>query len=111
MAVWVTLADLRGDATIPTGAVEDARLTSALNAAVAWVEEARGDLAPLFLLGTPPADVKLGTIRLAARWYRRRLQAEGQVTSEIGYLGSIPYTDPDIDRLLGVGKHGRSVIG
>ena len=108
MATWVTLADLRADVTAPTGATEDARLQSALDAAAAYVEDARADLD---FTGPVPDRVKLGTLRLAARWWRRRLQAEGQVTAELGYLGSVPYTDPDIDRLLGVGKYGRSVIG
>jgi hypothetical protein len=109
VAVWVTLADLRGDVSIPTGVADDAKLTAALNAAVAWVESARADLAPAFAAGTVPASVKLGTIRLAARWYFRRLQS-GQVTSDFGSVSELPYTDPDIERLLGVGKFGRSVI-
>lgn len=109
MATWVTLAHLRADFTVPAGAVEDARLQAALDAAAAFVEGARTDQAAGFAAGLVADDIRLGTVRLAARWYRRRLQ-EGQPTTEFGVVGAVPYSDPDIDRLLGLGKHGRSVI-
>jgi hypothetical protein len=110
MADWVTLAELRVDVTAPQGSVDDHRLRFCLDAAMACVEAARIDLAADFAAGTVPANVRLGTVRLAARWYRRRAFPEGQVTSELGVVGAIPYTDPDIDRLLGIGRFRRSVI-
>lgn len=110
MADWVTLADVRTDVTAPAGQVDDARLQACLDAAKACVEAARTDLAASFTAATPPANVKLGTVRLAVRWYKRRVVPEGQNMSELGMLGGVPYSDPDIDRMLGVGKWRRSII-
>ena len=110
MAAWVTLAELRVDVTAPQGPVDDHRLQLCLDAAAASVEAARTDLAASFAAATVPANVRLGTVRLATRWYRRRSFPEGQVVSELGPLGSLPFSDPDIDRMLGVGRYGRSVI-
>lgn len=57
----------------------------------------------------PDADLKLGTIRLAARWYSRRLTPSALI--ELGQLGGarVPSFDPDIERLLRIGRHRQSV--
>lgn len=52
----------------------------------------------------PPADLKLGTLRLAGRLHSRRRSPDGLVFA--GDYGSsrIPAIDPDIERLLGIGR-------
>lgn len=89
---------------------DDERLASALAAAVAHVEEARaGDFN--FLadedseLAAPTHNLRTGTVRLAVRWYERLRSPEGLV--DLGELGSarIPSVDPDIERLLGIGRY------
>jgi hypothetical protein len=59
---------------------------------------------------SPPSDLKLGAIRLAARWYSRRLTPNALI--ELGDLGGarVPSFDPDIERLLKIGKYRSSVI-
>ncbi|MBB4689823.1 phage gp6-like head-tail connector protein [Amycolatopsis jiangsuensis] len=106
MATWPPqLTDLKEDATIP-GTGDDAVLQSVLDAAVAMVQRVRSDLdfGP-HPLGTPPSDdVWLGTIRLAARWFARRRSPEALVDmAELG-AARIPAFDPDIERLLGIGR-------
>lgn len=106
MATWPPqLAQLKEDAQIP-GTGEDAVIQRNLDAAVAFVQGQRSDLdfGP-HPLGTPPSDdVCLGTIRLAARWFARRRSPEALV--DMAELGSarIPSFDPDIERLLGIGR-------
>lgn len=58
----------------------------------------------------PDSQLKLGTVRLAARWYSRRLTPTALI--ELGDLGGarIPSFDPDIERLLRIGKYRAPVI-
>lgn len=99
------LADLKEDAQIP-GTGEDDLLQRHVNAAVAFVQGQRSDLdfGP-HPLGTPPSDdVWLGTIRLAARWFARRRSPDALIDmAELGQA-RIPSFDPDIERLLGIGR-------
>jgi hypothetical protein len=59
---------------------------------------------PLSTAPAPDADVVLGTVRLAGRWHDRRRAPNGQVA--MGDLGttSVPSVDPDISRLLRIGR-------
>lgn len=106
MATWPPqLQDLKTDAQIP-GTEDDGVLQSTLDAAVVLVERVRSDLdyGPHPLGTSPSDDVRLGTIRLAARWFARRRSPEALV--DMAELGSarIPSFDPDIERLLGIGR-------
>lgn len=112
-----SLADLKVDMGIdPLDTRDDTRLLSALDAAVVFVERVRRnhfnfDKDPLSELPAPTADLKLGTLLLAIRWHARRRSPDGLVQmAELG-AARIPGFDPDIDRLLRIGRHARPVVG
>lgn len=114
MADWLTpdqvIAWARQDGTVSP---DDASLTSCVRAATAWVQNARSDLDWTKINTDPatvPADVLLGSIMLAYRWYQR----QGSPLGVAGYqdFGTQPILrhDPDIARLLGIGWEGRFVF-
>ncbi len=100
------LDDLKSDMKI-TDDRDDARLQQVLDAAVAFVERVHGVEA---LGGAAADDLVLGTLRLAGRWHIRRRSPDALIAA--GDLGTsrVPSFDPDIDRLLRIGKFRRSVI-
>lgn len=108
--------ELRSRGEDPTALdVDDARLRTVLDAAVSFVERVRagafnfaGDLGSE--LPNPSKDLVLGTLRLASRWHTRRRSPDALV--EMGELGTsrVPSFDPDIDRLLGIGKYRPAVF-
>lgn len=105
-----TLADLKLDLKIDEGDTRDDEvLVRQLAAAVAFVQRVRPgfnyDSDALSDLPAPTADLELGTVRLAGRWFTRRRSPDALVA--MGDLGSarIPSFDPDIERLLGIGKY------
>lgn len=108
-----TLDDLKRDKDI-SDTRDDAALQPNLDAAIAFVERVRpefnysGD--ELSELPEPTADMFLGTIRLALRWFARRKSPEALI--ELGELGSarIPSFDPDIERMLGIGRYKGPVL-
>lgn len=114
MATWPpTLADLKTDLINqdPDDDRDDAKLDLDLSAAVAFVERVRGE--DFNLTGEsdselPEAtdDLVLGTLRMAGRWGNRRRSPDGLVSlgADLG-SGRIPSFDPDIERLLGVGRY------
>lgn len=111
------LADLKRDLGIEDTR-DDATLGDQLSAAIAFVERVRqgafnfaGDADPLSSLPSPHEDLILGTVRLAGRWHTRRRSPDGLVNmgSELGST-RVPSFDPDIERLLGVGRYRDSVI-
>ena len=120
MAWPPALDELKTDMRLTTGDQDDARLQQVLDASVAFVQclhagvWAFGD--PFALdadgqpLDDPPADIVLGTLRLAGRWHTRRRSPDALIAA--GDLGTsrIPSFDADIDRLLRIGRHRRSVI-
>lgn len=88
---------------------DDVRLQQVLDAAVVVVERVRSgdfnfDAEPVSDLPAPTADLILGTLRLAGRWHTRRRSPDALI--QAGELGTsrVPSFDPDIDRLLGVGR-------
>lgn len=88
----------------------DAQLQRRLDAAVAKVEELRqGEFNfeedPLSDLPAPNDDLMLGTLMLAKRWYERRNSPNGLISSDQFGSNRIPWSDPDIDRLLGIGRY------
>ncbi|MEV6646049.1 phage head-tail connector protein [Amycolatopsis sp. NPDC051371] len=108
------LEDLKADMNVPDNQ-DDALLQANLDAAVAFVERVRSDVDygnfPLPGAKLPSADLALGTIRLAARWFTRKRSPEALV--DMGELGTarIPSFDADIDRLLRIGRSARAIVG
>lgn len=114
MAVWATLAGLKKDMKLAvTDTRDDEALTIQLDAATAFVESVHGEKfdftgAGSSTLPPPDEDTVLGTYRLAQRWFARQKSADGIVS--MGELGNarVPSFDPDIDRLLGIGRYMES---
>lgn len=111
------LAELKVDMSIDADDTrDDERLTQVLDAAVTFVERVRrgdfnfaGDLGSL--LPDPTADIQLGTLRLAARWHLRRRSPDALIQmAELG-ASRVPSLDPDIERLLRIGRHQRARVG
>lgn len=101
---WVTLEQLKNDQTLDQNQLtdrDDEALQRTLDAAMSWVMDHRRDL-DYHGPWTVPAHVQLGTIRLAARWFVRRVSPDGMVN--LGDLGSgvVLQTDPDIYQQLGI---------
>lgn len=95
---------------------DDATLIAALDAAVSYVEDVLagsynfiGD--PLSLLPAPSPRVVQGTLLYAFRLHNRRRSPDG--TIDMGELGAarIPSNDPDIERLLGIGRWRAPMVG
>jgi len=110
-------ADLRsrGESVSDLDADDD-QLQQVLDAAIAKVQEVRSgdfnfDDDPESELPDPGADLVLGTLRLAGRWHTRRRSPDGmvQMAQEMGAT-RVPSFDPDIDRLLGIGRYRGPVI-
>ena len=111
--------DMRGSgAQSPLSPAQDdaARLQQVLDAAVSFVERVRAEFRydttdpDQLELPDPPADLRLGTLRLAARWVHRRSSPDAMVN--MGELGAsrVSSFDADIDRLLGIGRHRGPVL-
>ena len=112
------LSDLKIDASIDVADVrDDAPLQQVLDASISFVQRVHrgrydfglgesGDE----LLPAPDVGIVLGTVRLAARWHTRRRSPDALVS--MGELGSgrVPSFDPDIDRMLRIGRYAPSVI-
>ncbi|MFI5607774.1 head-tail connector protein [Amycolatopsis sp. NPDC051903] len=111
MAWPPTLEQLKADLKIPTTS-DDPVLQQNLDAAVAFVEGVRSDLdfADEPEGPAPDSQVILGTVRLAGRWFTRRRSPEALV--DMGELGStrVPSFDPDIERLLRIGRYRGPVV-
>jgi hypothetical protein len=94
---------------------DDATLIVVLDAAVDFVEEQRaGDFdfdGTSTTLPAPSPQLFLGTLRLAQRYFVRATTPDG--LANMGELGSvrIPSSDVDIERLLGVGRFRRPLVG
>lgn len=108
--MWVTVEEFKLDAGI-TDTRDDAALRVSLDAAVAFVEgvhKGKYNFDPkdsLNELPLPTPDLTLGTLRLARRWFVRRKSPAAVI--EMQEMGSarIPSFDPDIDRLLKIGRY------
>lgn len=115
--VWPpTLDELKADLAIDlSDTAQDVVLARQLAAAVRWVTgrkagEVNFEDDSLSDLPAPSDDLALGTIRLAGRWNARRRSVDGLVSmGEMG-TGRVPSFDPDIDRLLGIGRFSDSII-
>lgn len=114
-ASWLPLADVLahvGNVPVDSpnaGDVERSRL-----AACAYVERLRPDLldavaAPPVYLATP--DVAYGALLLAARLFARKGSPAG--LASYGEFGpaAVLRLDPDVERLLSLGRHARPAVG
>jgi hypothetical protein len=109
------LRELKVDLGLPSGdTVDDTALAAQLAAAVAFVEEVhdgRYDFAgDDDTLPAPGSTIELGAIRLAGRWFTRRRSPDGLVVSTEFGSTRIPSFDPDIERLLRIGRYSPPVI-
>jgi hypothetical protein len=95
---------------------DDVTLATALEAAIDYVSDIlagsynfTGDL--LSVLPEPGQRVVQGTLLYAFRLHNRRRSPDG--TIDMGELGTarIPSNDPDIERLLGVGRWRPPMVG
>lgn len=110
-----TLESLKTDLDI-ADTRDDVVLASQLAAAVAFVErthKGRYEFDPVYGttgLPNPGAEMELGTLRLAGRWWARRRSPDGLVA--LGELGTtnIPGFDSDLERMLEMGRYAGSLI-
>jgi hypothetical protein len=108
MSTWPpSVQDVKTDVGIDVD-VDDTVLATELAAAVAYVRRVRKrfnyDHDATCDYPDPPDDLWLGTVRLAKRWHDRRRAAAGMVFAGDGGTDTVPYVDPDIERLLGIGR-------
>ena len=110
------LDELKVDMKIEsTDTRDDARLQATLDAAVAFVERVRPEFNytadALSDLPDPTADLRLGTLRLAWRWHTRGRSPDMLIQlAEMG-ASRVPSFDPDIERLLRIGRHQKARVG
>jgi hypothetical protein len=100
---WVLLEELKNDQTLDGQLTtrDDEALQRTLDAAMSWVQNHRTDI-DYHGAWTVPAEVRLGTVRLAARWFVRRVSPDGLVNlGDLG-TGTVMRTDPDIYMQLGI---------
>lgn len=115
-AGWVpTLNDVKIDLRIED-ANDDEALQPCLDAAVAFVQGQHRnrynvDEDPFSTLPSVPGSVRLGTVRLAGRWYTRRRSPDGLISTADFGTSRIPAFDADIERLLKIGRYSKAVIG
>src|SRR5690606_36380139 len=109
----VTLEDLKLDLSIEDDR-DDAVLEQNLSAALDFAREVRSDLNwsadPDSDLPAPSATHELGVIRLAGRWFIRRRSPDALIQSADTGASRIPSVDPDIERMLGLGRYRKPVI-
>jgi hypothetical protein len=116
LATWPpTLDELKTDMKIDlTDTRDDVRLAQVLDASIDYVQRVRSDVAysPFDTdLPAPTRDMRLGTLRLAARWHLRRRSPDGMISmAELGATRVSTY-DNDIDRLLRIGRHQKMRVG
>lgn len=94
---------------------DDDKLEQVLAASIKFVQRRRPEFNYTSDLGSdrpdPDADLFLGTIRLAGRWHTRRRSPDALVDMAEQGSGRIPSFDPDIDRLLRIGRHSKPAVG
>jgi hypothetical protein len=101
---------------------DDVTLMTALEAAIDYVTGPKGVLRGAYnftgattgdesLLPAPSMRVAQGTVRYASRLHNLRRSPDG--TIDMGELGNarIPTNDPEIERLLGIGRWRGPMVG
>jgi len=107
-----TLDDLKVDMKITPGETrEDNTLSIDLGAAYDFAAERKAGKYRFdtndpdqFALPDPPRDFRLGILRLAARLSERRRSKDGMINMQELGVARIAGSDPDIDRMLRLGK-------
>lgn len=98
----------------PENVAEAASVDRRRKAAAAFVERRRRDLVVVdgeTVTFTATPDVVEGAIMLAARLHARKGSPTGIASyGEFGPAAVLRF-DPDIERLLGIGRSGRPVVG
>jgi hypothetical protein len=98
---------------------DDVTLAVALDSAVDYVQDVLagsynfvGDPLLALLLPAPTARIVQGTLRYASR-LQQPLRRSPDGTVDMGEFGSarIPSNDPDIERLLGIGRWRPPMVG
>lgn len=94
---------------------DDDDFTMQLSAAISFVEDKHDGVFDFAdesgsALPRPGAEMVLGAIRLAVRWKTRRRSPDALIAA--GELGSsrVPSFDPDIERMLQIGRYAPPVI-
>ncbi|HET6291016.1 MAG TPA: hypothetical protein VFG15_30265 [Amycolatopsis sp.] len=110
--LWpITLDKLKRDLKIPLDDErDDVELQDQLDAAVYFIRRVRAgsfnfDGDPMSTLDEPTPDLCLGVVRLAGRWFTRRRSPDALIAMADAGSARVPSFDPDIDRLLGIGKY------
>lgn len=112
---WLPLADCLAQCGVAPGAANAPEVERARVATAAHVERMRPDLAvadvdPLLpAVYTPGADVIYGATLLVARLISRKGSPAG-VAAYAEFAASVLRTDPDAERLLGLGRYAKPRI-
>lgn len=113
VAAWLTPAAVAN--MLPGTQLDEAGQLSAdvemlRQAAAAYVEPKRRDLVVAGVF-TPSADVLVGAALLVSRLHARKGSPQG--LASFGEFGpaAVLREDPDVARLLGIGRFGKPVIG
>jgi hypothetical protein len=107
---WLTAAEV-DDYLGRQGEFDSARAAAARHAAAAYVERARADLAADYAAQTVGADIRMGAVLLASRLYARKGSPQGVAGYPEFGAAPVPRLDPDVERLLGLGRHATPRIG
>jgi hypothetical protein len=109
---WLAAARVKAALGRSIAGGTDQDLEDARKAAATFVERRRPDLVWLDATDQDvPADVWLGAVLLTNRLLARRGSPQG--VAELGEFGPahVARTDPDVERLLGIGRYGKPVVG
>lgn len=112
MTGWLSPTEVAAHVGVTNVTGDKVALVTACSAAEVWVEGQRPDIAWATIGTAVPADVKLGAMMLAWRWYQRKsAPVFGGATGPTGDPVYLLKDDPDIARLLGVSMDGGFVFG
>lgn len=120
-APWLPLPTVLAHVGVDAGSAQELDADRARLAAAAYVERTRPDLLKGYddngdgtidrYVYEPTRDVAHAGLLLAARLFARRGTPQGLASfGEFG-PGAILRLDPDVERLLGVGRHARPRVG
>lgn len=103
----LTVAVLKAHRGIdPKDTFDDARLQLAVDAALAWINRVRPDRD----WRNPSADELQGLIYLASDFFERHGANTAGENAGYEFSGPIPVSNPDIPRLLGIGRYFGPVV-
>lgn len=105
------VSDVRADAGITDSTLDSddlAALATRLSAVIAFVQRVRPDFNygydPTSCFPDPGDDLWEGAIMLTVRMFTRRRSPDGLADMGDLGVGRVPSSDPDIERMLGVGR-------